>query len=81
MKPEAALAAVDKQIPAAIKQFDGKRSQVSGFMLPVKMDGQLVSQFLLLRDQMMCCYGVVPRMNDWVVVHVAKPVNSRRMYQ
>jgi hypothetical protein len=74
VKPEASLAAVDKQIPAAIKQFDGKRAQLTGFMLPVKMEGQLVSQFLLLRDQMMCCYGVVPRMNDWIVVYAAKPV-------
>ncbi|WP_175414797.1 DUF3299 domain-containing protein [Nibricoccus aquaticus] len=74
VKPEEALAVVDKQIPEAIKRFDGKRAQITGFMLPVKMEGQLVSQFLLMRDQMMCCYGVVPRMNDWIVVHVAKPV-------
>jgi hypothetical protein len=74
VKPEAALAAVDKQIPEAIKRFDGKRAQITGFMLPVKMEGQLVSQFLLMRDQMMCCYGIVPRMNDWIVVTVAKPV-------
>jgi hypothetical protein len=74
VKPETAMAAVDKQIPEAIKQFDGKRAQIAGFMLPVKMEGQLVSQFLLMRDQMMCCYGVVPRINDWVVVYAAKPV-------
>lgn len=74
VKPERALAAVEKQIPEAIKQFDGRRTQLTGFMLPVKMEGQLVSQFLLLRDQMMCCYGVVPRMNDWIVVYAAKPV-------
>lgn len=74
VKPEEAMAAVDRQIPEAVKRFDGKRAQITGFMLPVKMDGQLVRQFLLMRDQMMCCYGVVPRMNDWIVVHVAKPV-------
>ncbi len=74
VKPEEAMAAVDRQIPEAIKRFDGKRAQITGFMLPVKMEGQLVSQFLLMRDQMMCCYGVVPRMNDWVVVYTAKPV-------
>jgi hypothetical protein len=74
VKPETALAAVDQQIPAGIKQLDGRNTQISGFMLPVKMEGQLVSEFLLMRDQMMCCYGVTPRMNDWVVVKVAKPV-------
>jgi hypothetical protein len=74
VKPETSLAAVDQQIPSAIKQLDGRRVQIAGFMLPVKMEGQLVSEFLLMRDQMMCCYGVTPRMNDWVVVRVAKPV-------
>jgi hypothetical protein len=74
VKQEEALAVVDKQIPDEIKRFDGRRAQITGFMLPVKMEGQLVSQFLLMRDQMMCCYGVVPRMNDWVVVYAAKPV-------
>jgi hypothetical protein len=74
VKPEEAMAAVDRQIPEAVKRFDGKRAQITGFMLPVKMEGQLVIQFLLMRDQMMCCYGVVPRINDWIVVTVAKPV-------
>jgi hypothetical protein len=74
LKPDDALALVAKQIPNEVKQYDGRRAQVVGFMLPVKMEGQLVSQFLLMRDQMMCCYGVVPRLNDWVVVHAAKPV-------
>ena len=74
VKPEEAMAVVEKQIPEAVKRYDGRRAQITGFMLPVKMEGQLVSQFLLMRDQMMCCYGVIPRMNDWVVVHTAKPV-------
>jgi hypothetical protein len=33
-----------------------------------------VTDFLLVRDPMMCCYGVVPDPNDWVVVHMAKAV-------
>jgi hypothetical protein len=74
VKTETALAAVDQQIPAAIKQFNGRQVQITGFMLPVKMEGQLVSEFLLMRDQMMCCYGVIPRMNDWIVVRTSKAV-------
>ncbi len=72
--PEESLRRVDAQVPPAIKRHDGARVQVTGFMLPVKMEGLLVSQFLLMRDQMMCCYGVVPRLNDWIVVTVSKPV-------
>jgi hypothetical protein len=74
VKTELTLAAVDQQIPAAIKEYGGRQAQVTGFMLPIKMDGQLVSEFLLMRDQMMCCYGITPRLNDWVVVKMQKPV-------
>ena len=27
-----------------------------------------------MRDQMMCCYGIIPNMNDWVVVRLKKGV-------
>ena len=37
-------------------------------MLPVKMDGGLVKEFLLVKDPMMCCYGIMPKINEWVVV-------------
>ncbi len=63
-----------KDIPAEIQQLDGKRAIVTGFMLPVKMEDGLVTDFLLVRDPMMCCYGVVPDPNDWIVVHMAKAV-------
>jgi hypothetical protein len=62
----------EEQIPAAVKAWSGKKAIVTGFMLPVKMDGGLVVEFLLVKDPMMCCYGVVPNMNEWVVVHMTK---------
>ncbi len=62
----------DEQIPAGVKNWSGKKAIVTGFMLPVKMDGGLVTEFLLVKDPMMCCYGVVPNMNEWVVVKMVK---------
>ena len=56
------------QIPDTIKSYSGKRAIVSGFMLPVKTEKGLVTEFLLMRDAMMCCYGVVPNINEWIVV-------------
>jgi hypothetical protein len=56
------------QIPAAIKALDRKKVAVTGFMLPTKMDKGLVLEFLLVKDAMMCCYGVMPKVNEWVVV-------------
>lgn len=56
------------QIPAAIKALDQRKVTVTGFMLPVKMEGGLVKEFLLVKDAMMCCYGVMPKVNEWIVV-------------
>jgi hypothetical protein len=61
----------DDQIPEHIKVYDQKKVAVTGFMLPVKMDGGLVKEFLLVKDPMMCCYGVMPKINEWVVVKMA----------
>jgi len=38
---------------------------VTGFMLPTKMDKGLVTEFLLVKESMMCCYGVMPKINEW----------------
>lgn len=56
------------QIPAAIKALDQQKVAVTGYMLPTKMEGGLVKEFLLVKDPMMCCYGVMPKVNEWVVV-------------
>jgi hypothetical protein len=62
----------EEQIPAAVKAWNGKKAIVTGFMLPVKLDNGLVTEFLLVKDAMMCCYGTIPNMNEWVVVKMTK---------
>ena len=56
------------QIPDRIKALDQQKVAVTGYMLPTKMEGGLVKEFLLVKDPMMCCYGVMPKINEWVVV-------------
>jgi hypothetical protein len=68
--PKAVPPTGDDQIPAVVKSWSGRKAIVTGFMLPVKMDGGLVTEFLLVKDPMLCCYGVMPNMNEWVVVHM-----------
>jgi hypothetical protein len=70
--PKTPPASGEEQIPAKVKAWSGRKAIVTGFMLPVKMDGGLVTEFLLVKDPMMCCYGVVPNMNEWVVVKMVK---------
>jgi hypothetical protein len=66
--PPETEAAVKDQIPAKIKALDQKKVAVTGFMLPTKMDKGLVKEFLLVKDAMMCCYGAMPKVNEWIVV-------------
>lgn len=65
-----APAAKPDQIPATIKALDEQKVAVAGFMLPVKMEEGLVKEFLLVRDPMACCYGMMPKVNEWVVVRM-----------
>jgi hypothetical protein len=58
----------DKQIPDAVKGLDGKRVSLKGFMLPLKVEGGLVTEMLILRDQSACCFGATPKINEWVSV-------------
>lgn len=68
----------DEQIPTTVKAFSGKRVSLKGFMLPLKVEGGLVTELLIMRDQSMCCYGAVPKINEWVAVKMTgkgvKPV-------
>jgi hypothetical protein len=70
--PKAVPPTGNEQIPAEVKAWSGRKAIVTGFMLPVKMDGGLVTEFLLVKDPMLCCYGVMPNMNEWVVVKMVK---------
>jgi hypothetical protein len=54
-------------IPEAVRKLAGRRVSVSGFMLPIKLEAGRVTQFLILRNQMACCYGVAPAPNEWIV--------------
>ena len=72
--PQAKPPTGEEQIPAAVKAWNGKKAVLTGFMVPVKMDKGLVTEFLLMRNTMACCYGAVPAMNEWVVVKLKKGV-------
>ena len=72
--PKAAPPTGEEQIPPAVKGWSGKKAVVTGFMLPTKLENGKAVEFLLMANQMACCYGVVPNMNDWVIVRIPKGV-------
>lgn len=74
----APAAPAKEQIPQTVKALDKKRVALKGFMLPLKVEGGLITELLIMRDQSMCCYGTVPKINEWVSVKMVnkgvKPV-------
>ncbi len=62
------------QIPAKVQSLDGKDVAIQGFLLPVTMNDGLAVEFLLMRNQSMCCYGVPPKINEWITVKMMGPV-------
>ena len=66
--PAKAVPPPKEQIPLTVKAFDKQRVALKGFMLPLKVEGGLITELLIMRDQSMCCYGTVPKINEWVSV-------------
>jgi len=64
------------QIPVPIKELDGKRVAVKGFMVPDGQDSGKIKTFMLVRDQTVCCYGRIPRMNEWISVAMKAGKNT-----
>ncbi|HEX2854662.1 MAG TPA: DUF3299 domain-containing protein [Opitutaceae bacterium] len=62
----------EEQIPPAVKSWNNKKAVITGFMMPVKMEKGLVTEFLVMRNTLACCYGGVPSINEWVVVKMKK---------
>ena len=63
---------LDEQISPQIQAMNGKKVEVEGFMLPLDMLEGNLRTFMLLKDQMACCFGNMPRLNEWVYVRVPK---------
>ena len=65
------LAKLNAQIPDSIKSLDKKPVAIRGFMLPLKVENGLVTELLIMRDQSMCCFGTVPKINEWINIRMA----------
>src|SRR5690606_17315611 len=50
-------------LPDWLKELDGKRIRIRGFMYPTFQDTGLRS-FLLARDTQICCFGREPKLYD-----------------
>jgi hypothetical protein len=70
----AAAKRAEEQIPANVRSWNGRKALLVGFMIPVKMEKGLVTEFLLMRNTLACCFGATPNINEWVTVKMKKGV-------
>ena len=63
------FSAYSKRVTKRLREKSGLSIAVEGFMIPTIVDeNNKVKEFLLLPDQMSCCFGKSPEANGWVVV-------------
>jgi hypothetical protein len=55
-------------VPAWVREYDGKRVVLTGYLMPLVLDQGRTKKFVMMRDVNTCCYGAVPNMNDYLVV-------------
>ncbi len=57
------------KIPDDIKSLNGKNVRIRGYFYPTDMtNGGTIKDFLLLRNQIYCCFGDAVRINEWISV-------------
>lgn len=57
------------EIPEKVKALDKSKIAIQGFMIPLEGDDQgRIKTFVLVKDQMSCCFGGNPRLNAWIFV-------------
>ncbi len=61
-------------IPDSVLGLNGAKVAIPGFMIPMDQDeeGDKCTYFILARNQMTCCFGVAPGLNEWVSVRMEK---------
>jgi hypothetical protein len=49
---------------------------VSGFAMPIEFKGDKVRSLILVRNQLLCCFGEEPKLNEWMFVNIDPPVEA-----
>ena len=73
-KPKSRLKNKKFPIPDFIQRLNGTNVAVVGFMIPLDTNGQgdRVFSFILAMSRASCCYGIVPKMNEWMFIQMEK---------
>ncbi len=67
------------QIPQNVKDLNGKKVIIQGYLYPMELESDgTIKDFLLLRNQIYCCFGDAVRINEWISVSMSngKPLKE-----
>lgn len=64
----------DSHLPQKIQELNEAPVAVSGFLMPIEFKGDKVSTLILVRNQLLCCFGEEPKLNEWIFVNIDPPV-------
>jgi hypothetical protein len=73
-------AQVNAMIPQKIHALEGREVSIEGFMIPTLYEKDKVTEFLLARDPVGCCYSTVPQIDQFVKVRVKSPGVPEMIY-
>ena len=63
------FSAYAQRVPKKLRKVSNTKVAIEGFMIPTIVDeNNELKEFLLLPDQMSCCFGQAPEANGWIVV-------------
>lgn len=65
----------DRYFPDWLKALDGKSIRIRGFMYPT-FESSGIEQFVLARDNQICCFGRDPKVYDLIAVTMAPGVQT-----
>lgn len=66
----------ESSLPESISKLDNTKVAVSGFAMPIEYKGDKVSSLILVRNQLLCCFGEEPKLNEWMFVNIDPPVEA-----
>lgn len=67
----------ENQVPAPLAALDAQPVVVVGYMVPVDINAQgEIKSFALTENQLFCCYGIPPAMNEWVMVEMEEGMSA-----
>ena len=74
MEAELSTGWLGMKVPDAVRALNGHAVELEGFMVPLRVERGVTHEWLLVRDRALCCYGKMPRMNEWVRVRSRRGV-------